>query len=144
MEQADYGRLSAPYVFSLFIHCLHLQERACPMQTTTAGTIRLTRTAEIPEGTGREFKVGERYIAVFCSEGHFYAIEDDCPHAGAPLNDGTVHRGIVACLRHGWRFDLRDGRCVNFSGAPPVVTFPVTIQGEDIYITLPDAAPSGS
>ena len=34
------------------------------MQTTTAGTLRLARTAEIPEGTGREFKVGERYIAV--------------------------------------------------------------------------------
>ena len=80
----------------------------------------------------------------FCSAGHFYAIEDDCPHAGAPLNDGTVHRGIVACLRHGWRFDLRDGRCVNFPAAPVVATFPVTIQGEDIYITLPDAAPPGS
>lgn len=110
------------------------------MQTTTAGTIRLARTAEIPEGTGREFKVGERYIAVFCSEGHFYAIEDECPHAGAPLSDGTVHRGIVSCLRHGWRFDLRDGRCVNFTASPPVATFPVTIQGEDIYVTLPDAA----
>ena len=107
------------------------------MQTTTAGTIRLARTAEIPEGTGREFKMGERYIAVFCSEGHFYAIDDECPHAGAPLNDGTVHRGIVTCLRHGWRFDLREGRCVNFTGSPPVATFPVTIQGEDIYVTLP-------
>jgi hypothetical protein len=39
------------------------------MQTTTAGTIRLARTAEIPEGTGREFKVGERYIAVFARRG---------------------------------------------------------------------------
>ena len=107
------------------------------MQTTTAGTIRLARTAEIPEGTGREFKVGERYIAVFCSDGQFYAIEDECPHAGAPLNDGTVHKGIVTCLRHGWRFDLREGRCVNFTASPPVATFPVTIQGEDIYVTLP-------
>jgi len=107
------------------------------MQTTTAGTVRLARTAEIPEGTGRECKVGERYIAVFCSEGHFYAIEDECPHAGAPLNDGAVHRGIVSCLRHSWRFDLRDGWCVNFPTAPPVATFPVTMQGDDLYVTLP-------
>jgi nitrite reductase/ring-hydroxylating ferredoxin subunit len=137
MEQADHSRLSAAHVFSLFIHDFHLQERTCPMQTTTAGPIRLACTAEIPEGTGREFKVGDRYIAVFCSEGHFYAIEDECPHAGAPLNDGTVHKGIVTCLRHGWRFDLRAGRCVNFTTSPPVATFPVTIQGEDIYVTLP-------
>ena len=108
------------------------------MHTTTSGPIRLARTTEIPEGAGREFKVGERYIALVCSEGQFYAIEDDCPHAGAPLNDGPVHQGIIACLRHGWRFNLRDGRCVNFPTAPPVATFPVTIHGEDIYVTLPD------
>ncbi len=77
MEQADYGRFSALPVFPPFIHSFHLQERTCPMQTTTAGIIRLARTAEIPEGTSRECKVGERYIAVFCSEGHFYAIEDE-------------------------------------------------------------------
>jgi len=98
----------------------------------------VARTAEIPEGKGREFKVGERYIAIFCSEGQFYAIEDDCPHAGAPLNDGAVSQGSITCLRHGWRFNLRDGRCVNLPTAPSVVTFPVTIHGEDIYVTLPD------
>jgi len=114
------------------------------MHTTTAGRIRLARTNEIPEGTGREFKVGERYIAIFCSEGHFYAIEDECPHAGAPLNDGSVHKGIVACLRHGWSFSLRDGRCVNFPTAPPIATFPVAIHGEDIYVTLPDEGPNMS
>ena len=60
------------------------------MHSTTSGPIRVARTAEIPEGKGREFKVDERYIAIFCSEGQCYAIEDDRPHAGAPLNDGAV------------------------------------------------------
>ena len=41
------------------------------MNATPSRTIRVARTAEIPEGKGREFKVGERYIAIFCSEGHF-------------------------------------------------------------------------
>ena len=88
MEQDDYGRLSAPYVFSPFFHSFYVQERACPMQTTTAGTVRLARTAEIPEGTGREFKVGERYIAVFCSEGHFYAIETSAQQAAGYQKEG--------------------------------------------------------
>ena len=48
------------------------------------------------------------------------------------------------CLRHGWRFDLRDGRCVNFTASPPVATFTVTMQGEDISVTLPDAEPPRS
>jgi nitrite reductase (NADH) small subunit len=114
------------------------------MHTTTSGPIRLARTNEIPEGKGREFKVGERYIAIFCSEGQFYAIEDDCPHAGAPLNDSSVPKGIIACLRHGWRFHLRDGRYVNFPTAPPVATFLVPIHGEDIYVILSDEAPNMS
>ena len=53
------------------------------------------------------------------------------------LNNGPVYSGMVSCLWHGWRFSLRDGVCVNLPKAPGVATFPVTIQGEDLYVTLP-------
>ncbi len=114
------------------------------MNTSTSGMIRLARTEEIPEGEGREFKVGQRYVAIFRSEGQFYALEDMCPHAGAPLNNGPVYSGMVSCLWHGWRFSLRDGVCVNLPKAPAVATFPVTIRGEDLYVTLPAEASKGS
>ena len=107
------------------------------MDTSTSEMIRLACTEEVPEGEGREFKIGKRYIAIFRSEGQFYALDDTCPHAGAPLNNGPVQAGTVACLWHGWRFNLRDGVCVNLPKAPAVTTFPVTIQGEDLYVTLP-------
>lgn len=114
------------------------------MDTAMSGLIRLARTEDIPEGEGREFKVGKRYVAIFRSEGQFYALEDMCPHAGAPLNNGPVHSGTVACLWHGWRFSLRDGACVNLGKAPAVATFPVTIRGEDVYVTLPPETAQGS
>ena len=88
MEQADPDRLSAPHVFFSFIHYFHLQERAYPMQTTTAGTIRLARTAEIPEGTGREFKMGERYRKrnrLMC----YYSVAERCSFQSGNSKEGT-------------------------------------------------------
>ena len=51
-------------------------------------TVRLASVQEVPEGGGREFRVGKRFIAVFRYGGEFFALEDMCPHAGAPLSEG--------------------------------------------------------
>jgi nitrite reductase/ring-hydroxylating ferredoxin subunit len=39
-----------------------------------------------------------------------------CPHLGGPLEEATVEEGVVTCPWHGYRFDVRSGRCV--SGQP--------------------------
>jgi len=36
----------------------------------------------------------------------------DCPHLGGPLDDAPIEGGCVTCPWHGYRFDLRTGRCV--------------------------------
>ena len=107
------------------------------MSVQTSGIIRLASIDEIPEGQGREFHVGDRYIALFRHQGQFYAIEDMCPHAGAPLYNCPLSKGTVTCVLHGWRFNLHDGACVNLPTAPAVPTFPVTVRGYDVYVTLP-------
>ena len=114
------------------------------MNSTPSRTIRLASIEDIPEGQGREFQVGKRYVAIFRHQGQFYALEDMCPHAGAPLNNGPVHNGTVTCLWHGWRFNLHDGACINVSRGYNVPTYTVTVQGWDLYVTLPadDVEPS--
>lgn len=107
------------------------------MNPTTPRTIRLAKVDEIPEGTGREFKIGEQFIALFRDKGQFYALDDMCPHAGAPLNDGPVNDGTVTCMWHGWRFNLHDGICVNLPKGRRVSTYPVTVQDGDVYVILP-------
>jgi nitrite reductase (NADH) small subunit len=107
------------------------------MNSAASHTIRLANIEEIPEGEGREFRVGERFVALFRIDGQFYALEDMCPHAGAPLNNGPVQNGTVTCLWHGWRFNLHNGACLAPPRGPNVPTYPVTIQGQDLYVTLP-------
>jgi nitrite reductase/ring-hydroxylating ferredoxin subunit len=36
-----------------------------------------------------------------------------CPHALGPLDDAPVKGGVVRCPWHGYRFDLRSGRCLD-------------------------------
>jgi nitrite reductase (NADH) small subunit/3-phenylpropionate/trans-cinnamate dioxygenase ferredoxin subunit len=107
------------------------------MDATPSRMIRLANIADIPEGAGREFQIGEQFVAIFRYNGQFYALEDTCPHAGAPLNNGQVQNGTVTCLWHGWRFNLHDGACINLPRGCNVPTYPVTVRGHELYITLP-------
>ncbi len=86
----------------------------------------VARTDEIPPGGRLIVEVAGRSIGVFNVGGEFLAIRNRCPHQGAPLCEGRLwgaltatapgafeySRGgeILACLWHGWEFDLRTGQ----------------------------------
>jgi nitrite reductase/ring-hydroxylating ferredoxin subunit len=106
-------------------------------QPMASQSVYLANIHDIPEGEGRDYHVNGHYVAVFHYEGQFYALEDICPHAGAPLYNGDLRDGTVMCMWHGWRFNLHDGVCINLPRACNVNTFPVTIRGQDLYVTLP-------
>lgn len=46
-----------------------------------------------------------RRIVVFRGESGLAALEDRCPHRGAPLSMGRLHGDLLECPYHGWRFD---------------------------------------
>lgn len=51
----------------------------------------------------------------------FLAISATCPHAGGPLDEGTLTGDVVTCPWHGARFCMRDGRVLR---GPAVVNAP--------------------
>jgi nitrite reductase/ring-hydroxylating ferredoxin subunit len=51
-------------------------------------------------------------VAVFNVDGEYYAIDNFCPHKGAPLSDGALCGHVVECSLHGWQFDVRTGECL--------------------------------
>jgi nitrite reductase (NADH) small subunit/3-phenylpropionate/trans-cinnamate dioxygenase ferredoxin subunit len=89
----------------------------------------------IPEGEGRAFDINDQLIAVFLDNGTYYAMDDACPHQGAPLSDGIVCEKTVTCTWHGWRFSLEDGRWLD-SPRTRVTTYPVRVQGDEIQVAV--------
>ena len=71
--------------------------------------VDLCPVEEIPEGEGKSFELKGKTIGVFNSQGQIRAIDDFCPHMGAPLTGGHVEDGVVTCPWHAWRFRLEDG-----------------------------------
>jgi nitrite reductase (NADH) small subunit len=98
--------------------------------------VTVGRVEDVPEGRGAtvELKNG-RELALYHVGGQFYAIENFCPHKGAPLADGTLLGHSVACDWHDWRFDLRTGQCLNRPGNA-VESYKVIIEDGWIKIEI--------
>lgn len=95
----------------------------------------VAKVGEIPEGEGRVFEFNGELIAVFLCGGKYYALDDACPHQGAPLSDGVVIEDecSVTCTWHGWRFSLADGRHLEGSRCK-VATYPVRVVDDAIQV----------
>ena len=101
----------------------------------------VVKTSEIPDNEGRAYPVEDRMIAVFLSEGAYYAMDDFCPHMGASLAGGCIHEGTVACPWHAWQFGLKDG-CWIENPKIKAETYSVFVDGEDLYVEIPESGPA--
>ena len=90
--------------------------------------VTVGRVEDVPEGRGATVELhGGKELALYHIDGRFHAIENFCPHKGAPLADGTLCGHAVSCDWHGWRFDVRTGACVN-RVADAVETYEVVVE----------------
>ena len=100
-----------------------------------ATAVQVGGSADVPEGGSRQFEAAGRKVAVFRLSGALYAMDGVCPHRGGPVGEGTVENGVVACPWHGWRFEVKTGRCVNVPGGGQTC-FPVREEGGAIVVEV--------
>ena len=100
---------------------------------------KIGRLPQLPPGTLVQAEVAGLRFAVCNVNGELFAIDGDCPHAGGPLGHGALHGHMIFCPFHAWAFDCRTGE---FERNPnlKVRTFPIRVEGEDVYIDVPDDA----
>jgi nitrite reductase/ring-hydroxylating ferredoxin subunit len=53
---------------------------------------------------------GEPFRIVACEDGTLLTHSTICPHWLGPLDGGAPQNGILRCLWHGYRFDVRTAR----------------------------------
>ena len=107
--------------------------------------------SELPPGGRKLVEVEGRSIGLFNVHGTVVAVLNVCPHELAPVCKGRVggttlpsapgeycwgrEGEILACPWHGWEFDLLTGQALADS-RKRLRLFPVTSDGETLYITL--------
>jgi nitrite reductase (NADH) small subunit len=88
---------------------------------------------EVPNFGKKVVSISGREILLINVKGSFYAMENECPHQGSPMNAAVIMDGYLSCPRHGYRFSLTDGRCAEHPESVLAV-FPVQISGDDILV----------
>lgn len=101
--------------------------------------VRVCETMDVAPGEARRFSLDGREIAVVnLGEEGFRALDAICSHAKYYLDEGEVDVDFetIECPKHGSTFDLNTGNPKTLPATQPVDAFPVTRDGEDLYIEM--------
>jgi NAD(P)H-dependent nitrite reductase small subunit len=104
-----------------------------------ASWVKVASRRDIPTAGGLSVEAGAKRIAIFEVGGALFAIDDECPHAGAPLSEGIVSGEEVQCSWHGSRFRLRTGEVLEPPAEESVGTYAVRVSGEDVEVEIREA-----
>ena len=93
------------------------------------------KISDVPNFGKKVVSISGREILLVNVKGTIYALENECPHQGSPMGGAIVKDGYISCPRHGYRFNLTDGRCTEH---PEYIlaTFSVQLSGDDISVDL--------
>lgn len=102
--------------------------------------IRATACGDLADGEAVAVPAPDgRTIALFFTDGTYYATDNQCPHMGFPLVRGLVRNGMVTCDWHGRSFDLTGGGCFH-SQCDDVRVFATEVRDDAVWIRF-DAEP---
>ena len=99
--------------------------------------VAIGSASEVPEGGSIVVTVNQKDVAVFKTNGQFFAIDDLCPHMGASLSGGHVEGDIVTCPWHAWRFRLTDGAWAD-NPRIKIGCYPVRVEDGVVQLQLPE------
>jgi nitrite reductase/ring-hydroxylating ferredoxin subunit len=95
----------------------------------------VARVEDVPPGSARAVRAGERDVALFNVGGSFHATQGNCLHLGGPLGEGRLDDCVVTCPWHGWQYDVRTGEN-EFDRALVLETFDVVVEDGDVKVVL--------
>jgi 3-phenylpropionate/trans-cinnamate dioxygenase ferredoxin component len=110
--------------------------------TDTPGYVRACTVADLPDDGALGVQVQGVPVALIRTGDEVFALHDVCSHEEVPLSEGDIYDHTVECWLHGSCFDLRTGKPTGPPATKPVATYPVKIDGGDVYVALPGTTQS--
>jgi 3-phenylpropionate/trans-cinnamate dioxygenase ferredoxin component len=100
--------------------------------------IKVATSDDVGEGEMYAIEVDGEPVCLTRVEGQIYAFTDNCTHISGPLNDGELEGCVVTCPWHGAQFDVRTGKVLRGPARQDLYTYPVKVEDNAIFISLPD------
>jgi len=99
--------------------------------------IDIAEEKDLPTGGRICTSVAGKALVVLNVDGQPYAIANQCPHAGRPLEAGEVRGVVITCPYHGYAYNLKNGNNLDYPDIePPVPTYPVRIEGGKVQVAI--------
>lgn len=103
--------------------------------------VKLAKVSDFGTLRIKSFQLLGKFVAIVKErDGSFYATEIACKHNNADLTTGRFDGDIVTCSRHGWKYDIRTGECLN-QNSSPLRRHALKIEGNDIFVSMTPVLP---
>lgn len=102
--------------------------------------VEVATVEEVPPGTAKVVRAGDKELALLNVDGTFYAIDNECTHRGGYLGEGEINRDwnqwAIECPLHGSVFDARTGEVLNAPATEPVHTYGVEVDAGVVKVSI--------
>jgi nitrite reductase/ring-hydroxylating ferredoxin subunit len=98
--------------------------------------VKVATVQEVPPGKSKQAKVGNKTLAIFNVNGTFHAIDDTCPHRGAPLWEGEIEGQYITCPWHAATFDITTGAHLSPPARSDVACYKVQVVGDEVQVDV--------
>ena len=78
----------------------------------------------------------DRTFCIYHTLDGFFATDGYCTHEEQHLEDGIVIDNVIECPLHQGRFDVRTGKALSAPACIDLITYPVSIENNEIYILI--------
>jgi nitrite reductase/ring-hydroxylating ferredoxin subunit len=94
----------------------------------------VAKCADLEPGEAIAVTIGRKEIALFRVGAKFFAIDNRCTHAAAPLADGYLDGEVIECPLHQGLFNIRTGAALCSPALKPVATYAVRISNGEVHV----------
>jgi nitrite reductase/ring-hydroxylating ferredoxin subunit len=95
---------------------------------------KILEIGELPEGRVMSALCEHLTVRMTHYQGKYAALDNNCPHQGGPLGEGSIENGLLRCPWHDWDFDPLTGKTPGYDDG--AATYPVEVRADGVFVGL--------